>query len=233
MNNQNKVNLILFIAQTFSDEQCANILVQLTQNITSKYGVIVANNKQQWVESKHPRHNDGRFAPNGSGREDMTHAEAERWDRAGHSYPYDKRMTKIRAEISRLKRKRDNALSKERKDRLQSEVVQKQRELAELARDIKLERRKKIEGKVSSRILKKKVAQFRDLEEEIDYIEEQYADRNSNSPTQDQVVFPETKKGKKAKAKYERLKIERDELNDEIDWEMVDREIPEEDDDDE
>ena len=111
--------------------------------------------------------------------------------------------------------------------------MDKQRELAELARDIKLERRKKIEGKVSSRILKKKVAQFRDLEEEIDYIEERYADRNPNSPTQDQVVFPETKKGKKAKAKYERLKIERDELNDESDWEMVDREIPEEDDDDE
>ena len=230
MNNENKTKLILFIAQSFTDEQCANILAQFTQKIANKGGTLLANSAQ-WDESKHPRHNDGRFAQNGSGREDMTRAEAERWDETGHSYPYDKRMTKIRAEISRLERKRDRALSKERINSLQSDIVQKQRELAELVRDIKLERRKKIEGKVSSRILKKKVEQFRDLEEEIDYIEEQYADRNPNSSTQDQIIFPETKKGKKAKAKYERLKIERDELNDEIDWEMVDKEIPEDDDD--
>ena len=32
-------------------------------------------------------------------------------------------------------------------------------------------------------ILVKRVAKFRDLEDEIDYIEEQYADRNPNSST--------------------------------------------------
>lgn len=76
-------------------------------------------------------------------------------------------------------------------------------------------------------ILVKRVAKFRDLEDEIDYIEEQYADRNPNSSTQGQVIFPETSKGRKTKAKYERLKVERDELNDEIDWEMVDEKYEE------
>ena len=100
-------------------------------------------------------------------------------------------------------------------------------------RDIKFEKRKKIESKVSQRVNEKKIKQYQEIDNEIDYIKEKYADRNPESKTQGEIVFPKTKKGQKAKAKYERLKVERDELNDEIDWEMVDSEIPEEDDDDE
>ena len=46
-------------------------------------------------------------------------------------------------------------------------------------------------------ILVKRVAKFRDLEDEIDYIEEQYADRNPNSSTQGQVIYPRNKQREK------------------------------------
>lgn len=232
--NKNKINLILFIAQ-LSDEQCARILEKFTEKLANKSQVdnLTIYNSKEWDELEHPRHDDGRFAPNGSGREKMTRTEAKSWDKTGRSYPYDKRLTAKKAEISKLKRKLNTNLSIGEKNHLRSDIVQKERELAELTRDIKLERRMKIEGKVLSRILKKKVKKFSDLEEEIDYIEEKYADRNPNSPTQGQVIFPETKSGRKALAKYERLKAERDELDDEIDWELVDKETPEDDDNDE
>ena len=60
MNNENKVNLILFIAQSFTDEQCANILAQFTQKIANKGGTLLANSAQ-WDESKHPRDKEGQF----------------------------------------------------------------------------------------------------------------------------------------------------------------------------
>ena len=74
MNNQNKINLILFIANTFNDEQCANLLESFTENISAKRAMawaknaaaaLVVANSAQWEESDHPRENDGRFAPKG------------------------------------------------------------------------------------------------------------------------------------------------------------------------
>ena len=243
MNNQNKINLFSFIANTFSDEQCANILLQLTRNLANDNVIVMANKKQPWDESQHPRAEDGKwtdghsrnYSPLGKDRrEHMSKKEAERWDRIGKEGAYDKRLTKKKAEIAKLQRRQE--MYKKNGDtwnEFQSRIVQGQRELAELERDIKFEKRKQIESKISRRVNEKKIRQYQEIDDEIDYIEEKYADRNPNSPTQDQVVFPETKKGKKAKAKYERLKIERDELNDEIDWEMADSEIPQEDDDNE
>lgn len=60
MNNQNKVNLILFIAQSFSDEQCANILASFTEKIANKGGVALANSAE-WDESEHLRAEDGKW----------------------------------------------------------------------------------------------------------------------------------------------------------------------------
>ena len=192
-----------------------------------------------WEESDHPRAEDGKFTngpsrnygPFGEDRHKHMHQdEAERWDRIGKEGAYDKRLTKKKAEIAKLQRRQE--MYKEGGvgwNDLQSRIVKSQRELAELERDIKLEKRKSIEGKVSARVNAKKIKQYQELDEEIDYIEEKYADRNPNSPTQDQVVFPKTKKGEKAKAKYERLKAERDELNDEIDWELAEKDASNED----
>lgn len=192
-----------------------------------------------WEESKHPRAENGKFTsgssrsygPYGDDRwKSMHQDEAERWDRIGKKGSHDKRLTKKKAEISKLKRRQE--MYKEGGEGwnvLQSQIVKGQRELAELERDVKLEKRKGLEGKIAARVNAMKIKQYQELDDEIDYIEAKYTDRNTQRPTQGEVVFPLTKKGEKAKAKYARLKVERDELNDEIDWELAEREDSNED----
>lgn len=63
--NENKIKLILFIAKSFSDEQCANILASFTEKIANKN--LAMCNSAQWDESLHPREEDGKFTEKGSG----------------------------------------------------------------------------------------------------------------------------------------------------------------------
>lgn len=231
MNNENKVKLLGIIVNHLNDEQCGNILAHLQDRFSGEeYARLTA--RSEWDESKHPRAEDGKWTDGNGGNygpygEDrwnhMRHAEAERWDRIGKKGANDKRLTKKKAEIAKLERRQSNyKKGGPTWNDFQSQIVKGQRELAELERDIKLEKRKALESKVSRRVNAKKIKQYQEIDDEIDYIEEKYADRNPESETQDQVVFPKTKKGQKAKAKYERLKVEREELNEEIDWELAD-----------
>lgn len=66
MNNQNKINLILFIAQSFTDEQCANILASSSEKFANEKVIALAR-KAQWEESEHPREEDGKFTEKGGG----------------------------------------------------------------------------------------------------------------------------------------------------------------------
>ena len=232
MNNENKIKLLGIIVNHLNDEQCENVLMHLQDRLSGdEYARLTA--RGEWDESKHPRAEDGKwtdgpsrnYGPFGEDRhKHMRQDEAERWDRIGKGEPYDKRLTKKKAEIAKLQR-RQSMYKKggETWNDFQSKIVKGQRELAELERDIKLEKRSALESKVTRRVNAKKIKQYQELDEEIDYIEEKYADRNPNSQTQGEVVFPKTKKGEKQKAKYERLIAERDELNDEIDWELADK----------
>lgn len=181
-----------------------------------------------WDEKKHPRSEDGKwttgaprnYGPFGEDRwKNMHQDEAERWDRIGKKGAYDRRLSKKKSEIAKLER-RQKMYKKDSPswNDFQAQIVKSQRELAELERDIKLEKRKGIESKVAQRVNAKKLKRYQEVEDEIDYIEEKYADGNPESKTHGEVVFPNTKKGEKQKAKYDRLKLEREELNDEIDW---------------
>ena len=65
--NENKVKLILLVAKSLSDEQCANILARIYQRIEEKN--LLANEvtttakitNKDWDESEHPRASDGKF----------------------------------------------------------------------------------------------------------------------------------------------------------------------------
>ena len=232
MNNENKVKLLGIIVNHLNDEQCGNILMHLQDRFSGdEYARLTA--RAEWDESMHPRAEDGKwtngpsrnYGPFGEDRhKHMRQDEAERWDRIGKGENYDKRLTKKKAEIAKLVRLQKNYKKNDQTwNDFQSQIVKSQRELAELERDIKMEKRLNLESKVLRRVNEKKIKLYRDIDEEIDYIEEKYADRNPESETQDHVVFPKTKKGQKAKAKYERLKAEREELNEEIDWELADK----------
>ena len=233
MNNENKIKLVRIIVNHLNDEQCGNILMHLQDRLSGEeYARLTA--RGEWDESKHPRAEDGKwtsgpsrnYGPHGEDRwNHMKQDEAERWDRIGKKRAYDRRIYKKKAEIAKLERMQKNYKKNgQRWNEFQSEIVKSQRELAELERDIKMEKRLNLESKVSRRVNEKKIKQYRDIDDEIDYIEEKYADRNPESPTHGEVVFPKTKKGQKAEAKYERLKVEREELNEEIDWELADKE---------
>lgn len=238
--NENKINLLNIIFNHLNDEQCGRILASVQPHL----GATISARDGNWDESKHPRAEDGKWTngpdQNNGGRkrnygpfgEDrwnhMSNAEAERWDSIGKQGAYDKRLTKKKAEIAKLERRQKNYKKNGPTwNDFQSKIVKSQRELAELERDIKMEKRLDLESKVARRVNAKKIKQYHELDDEIDYIEEKYADRNPESETQDQVVFPKTKKGQKAKAVYERLIAERDELNEEIDWELADRDAEE------
>ena len=239
MNNENKIKLLGIIVNHLNDEQCENILMHLQDRLSGEeYARLTA--RAEWDESKHPRAEDGKwtdgpsrnYGPFGDDRhKHMRQDEAKRWDRIGKGEAYDKRLTKKKAEIAKLQR-RQSMYKKgcEKWNDFESKIVKGQRELAELERDIKLEKRSALESKVTRRVNAKKIKQYQEIDEEIDYIEEKYADRNPNSETQGEIVFPKTKKGEKQKAKYERLIAERDELNEEIDWELADKGNDEEED---
>ena len=65
--NKNKINLILLIAQ-LSDEQCARILFSFAEKIANEaLPQFQMLNSEAWVESQHPREEDGRFTQKGSG----------------------------------------------------------------------------------------------------------------------------------------------------------------------
>jgi len=222
--NENKIKLILKIATSLSDEQCRNILERIEQSpevICNKLVNLCNELNKDWDESKHPRADDGRFSTTGSMRSQMTKGEAKKWDKTGKYVPASKALNEKRAQVQRLARLAEK-YPHEMETRQRYEEAK--RELSELIRDTKLEQRKGIERDVETRIMRKKVEEFHDLDDEIDYIEERYADRTTDSPTQGQLVWPKGKRGDKARQKYEDLRKRRDELEEEIEWDRVEDE---------
>ena len=198
-----KKQLITYIS-FLSDEQCERILNDLYGRLE-----LLQNNSPapDWNEAQHPRADNGQFAPGGSGRVHMKKSEAEKWDKTGKQVPSSKKITQMKHDLAVEERFR-NLYKEDSKDWnfFEERRVKKARELAEAERDLKMERRLDLEGKVSKRILKKKVDEYHDVDEEIDYMEEKYADRDRNSETFMCVVFPKTKAGEKKRQKYEELK---------------------------
>lgn len=222
--NENKIKLILFIAQSFSDEQCANILESCIKAVSNKGEMLLANVKQ-WEESEHPRHDDGRFAPGGTMRPKMSKKEAQKWDTTGKMNPNPNRSEKLKSlkkEIDKLQESVNfledhdaNDIARDKK----AILVKKQREYAEAVREWKHAERLKIESGVDKRIMKRKANEYYELEDDIEFIEEKY---RGDNPVGGELKFPKGKRGAKIKAQYEEKLKKRDELLSEIDWDKVD-----------
>ena len=186
----------------------------------------IAVNKAQWDEDKHPRASDGKWTSGAPGY--MKKNEAEKWEKTGKMTVSPKRFPDVLKKIKEAQAKVEYWESQPGKSAedfaksYQSKLVAAQRELAEKMRQFKHENREKIEGGAKKRHNDKLVKEYRDLEDDIDYTEEKYADRESGSLTD--LKWPKGKKGEKAKAKYEAMKARRDELHAEIDWDLVEDE---------
>ena len=230
-----KAKLLKMVAN-LSEESCQCVLLRLDAKIGLLTGTrtLLANedenfviNKHEFVESEHPRDNIGRFAPGGSLRADMLKSEVKKWDETGHDSPENKKIKELKGKLSADKRCReylkDGSAEAIATD---SRIAALQREIAEKTREEKRMRRLWLESKATKRIMVKKAKEYRDIDDEIDYIEEKYADRDRLSPTHGEVVFPNTKSGQKARAKYEKLKTRLEELDDEIEWDKVEDELP-------
>lgn len=184
--------------------------------------IALATNKQ-FDESKHPRAADGKWT---SGAPEYMHkGEAEKWEKTGKMNVSPKRFPKVLEKIKSAKEsidyweKKNDEKAKNFVKEYTAKLVAAQREMAEKMREYKLQNRKKLEGKAKKRHNDKLVKEYRDLEDDIDYTEEKFADRESGSLTD--LKWPKGKRGEKAKAKYEEMKKRRDELCAEIDWDLV------------
>lgn len=183
--------------------------------------IALATNK--FDESKHPRAADGKWtsgAPSYMGKGD-----AGRWEKTGKMSVSPKRFPETLKKITEAKKRLEYWESQPGKsaedfaNTYKRKLVAAQRELAEKMREFKHQNREKLEGKAKKKHNDKLVKEYRDLEDDIDYTEEKYADRESGSLTE--LKWPKGKKGEKEKAKYEKMKKRRDELHAEIDWDLV------------
>lgn len=221
--NENKIKLIQIIAN-MSEEACEKILSKIASSAIANVMPLAICNKA-WEESEHPRHDDGRFAPNGTMRSTMSKREAQKWDTTGKTNPNPNRSEKLKSmkkEIDKLKESVNfledhdaNDMARDKKTIL----VKKQREYAEAVREWKHAERLKIESGVDKRIMKRKAKEYYELEDDIDYIEEKY---RGDNPVGGELKFPKGKRGAKVKAQYEEKLKKRDELLSEIDWDKVD-----------
>lgn len=199
------------IDSVLDDHACAQLVARLS---STAVGESVMGAFSDWRESDHPRDEGGRFSPSGSGRKHMTKSEERRWDNTGHSKPMSAALTKKRSQVARLEK-----LAEKFPKQYQGDLIQAQRQLAELERTTKYARRLGIEGNISKRILKKQLKEFQSIEDDIDYMEERYGDREN--PFGGELQFPAGKKGQAAKKKYQKLCERREELKAEIEWDKV------------
>lgn len=218
MNNENKVKLILFIAQSFSDEQCANILAQFVSRLeTNKISLA---NSADWEEELHPRHEDGKFAPKGyapgsAGRETMHLGEAEKWDHIGHSEALSRPASKIKLEISKIDKKLKTFRSPDVVEMLQAKRVQLVRDLANVQRDTKHSRRVELEEKVEERIRKtnhKNYKEYNEISDHMDILEDKYQDDNGR------MSWPKTEEGANDRKLYTKIKRRKAKLEKLIDF---------------
>lgn len=224
---ENKIKLITIVA-ALSDESCANILNRIYDTVLQT--TPLANERKLvlnkiWEEDDHPRQDDGRFAPKGSMRSQMSKHEAKKWDVTGKTTPNPNRSEKLKSvkkEIDKLKHKvefyEDSIGMEKDAMKYKEQLVKKQREYAEAVREWKRSERVEIESGAEKRIMMRKAKKYFDLEDDIDYIEEKYGD----NPLGGELKFPKGKRGAKVKADYEEMLKKRDELLSEIDWDKVD-----------
>ena len=204
-----------------------------------------------WNESEHPRAEDGKFtngpdanhgsshnySPKGKDRADMLKDEVKKWDKYGKEMPKDRRLTELQKEIAKqektLKWYKEGSVDWVR---VAADLQKKKRDLGELARDIKLEKRMKIEDVISKRIEKKKekksslnqkrINRYYEIQDEMDYIEEAYGDRERGVGFK----WPDTQDADEDRKRYRKLQRESKRLEGQIDWDEVDNsENPDED----
>lgn len=216
---ENRLKLINVIATRLSEEACERILRKIGESAPH---MAFAVNKE-WEEELHPRDNGGRFSSSGSLRGDMKKSEASKWDRTGKMTPNPNRNPKLKELKSKIDRTSqrieifEEIKDTKRANECKAELVRLQREYAEGVREFKHGEREKIESSALKRIMKRKAEKFRELEDEIDYIQESYGDNELGGP----LNFPKGKRGEKIKADYERMMAERDKLAAEIDWDVL------------
>ena len=201
-----------------------------------------------WDESKHPRDNGGQFTTKGAGSQgtkinpNLTPEEVKRWHEIGRGEDVytedDRRWKQLDKKLSEAQKEVDKWSYDPGSDlhlKAQAEVIRIRRQMAELERTKKTEERLKLEKKADKRAdaqarkekreLTKLVKQYHEVADEIDYMEEKYADRDPDSPTMWGLKFPSGKEGEKAKKRYEAYKKRLGELDSKIDWDKVDDEI--------
>jgi len=222
------IRIILFL----SDDLCDNIRRAVEPRIrpemldNERLTSYLLRGSSKWNEDDHPRAADGRWTNGAPGT--LTPREAKKWEDIGHQIPSPKRfpetLKKLRKAQEQLEYEEDHPQSRSPRtlEIAQRRLAEAQRELAEKIREHKHAERDKIEHKAERRHVRRLVNEYRDIEEEIDYFEEKYADRDSGSLVE--LKWPKGKKAQKDRAKYESLLKRRDELNVEIDWDIVDDE---------
>lgn len=233
----NKEQLLNYIERTFSDEACGRILNRMRE-LTSVTHVLI--NSANWEEHEHPRASDGRFTRKGSGAPShFTEKQEKQWVATGKGYNVSPKLhSKYKAEIRHLREtiagkvngdlvwdektgKRRRRTEEERNE-LRAELSHVQRKYAEDIREAKRKRRLSMESSARKRHMQKLAKEYYDLDEEIDWLEEAYADRDGDPSGP--LKFPETAKGKRDKKKYESSIARRDEISEEIDWDLVEDE---------
>ena len=163
----------------------------------------------------------------------LTDKEREQWVNTGKgigiNLESDKRFKDIERRNGEVERFLQYVTEPTDRGKLMGEKARLERERAELMRTKKGEIRGKIESRAKAREerrkkreLRKMVKQFHEVADEIDHIEEAFADRDPNSETMWQVRFPEDVKGQQEKKRYEKYKARLEELDGLIDWDKVD-----------
>ena len=224
-----KTKLLTMISR-LDDEACERVLTKLLVRVglidieeDETQTMFVANAKQ-FVESEHPRAADGKWTSGAPSH--LNKGEAKKWESNGKLTPSPKRFPETLKKIKDAKDaievwERSTSPEKEKFLKLnQQRLITAQREMAEKMRELKHKNRVKIETSASKRHNKRLAKEYREIDEEIDYMQEKYADRDSGSLTE--LKWPKGKSGQRAKEKYDKLISRRDELQTEIDWDMVD-----------
>lgn len=222
----NAKQILLKLVLDLDDAKCEGIVNRILAKFNCKPQIFAVCNSAAFDESKHPRAEDGKWTSGAPGY--LRKGEAKKWKDTGKMEVSPKRFPEVLKKIKEAKEKAEYWESKPGKfaedsaNSYKRKLVAAQRELAEKIRQLKHDKRDELEGKAKMRHNAKLVKEYRELDDEIDYMEEKYADRESGSLTD--LKWPKGKKGEREKAKYETMKARRDELNAEIDWDRVEDE---------
>lgn len=194
MNNQNKVNLILFIAQTFNDEMCKEILKNFTNRISNQSLCFLANTLN-WKESEHPRAKDGKFTDLiGDGGETPRQI-AER---------------EYRDALKAFRKKYYGEPKEGENDPITKKALEAKKRLEQI---------KQLEPEIDRRDkMTKKAKEFYKIEDDIDELEELYGDNELGG----KLKFSSDDKGKADKKRYKALKRRSQILKSQINWDDVD-----------